>query len=227
MTPEDIRSQQFNTRLLHGLSPEEVSAFLEDVAEAFANLQETNRALTTQVEVLEAELQSQLQSRTAPPVPVAEPVADSPARDVVGVASIESLRANMLKEVEALLHNAHTQVSSLQETAAEREAEILRGAETIRARTQAESEKLLEQARAEADALIVAAREQETSIRDDIERLTQSHLQLVDDVRATLDTYHRWLASVDPRGRARSRRESVEGAEASANGVTAGDSRAG
>ena len=225
MTPEDIRSQQFNTRLLHGLSPEEVSAFLEDVAEAFANLQETNRALTTQVDVLEAELQSRTASPA--PTPVAEPIADSPARDVAGVASIESLRANMLKEVEALLHNAHTQVNSLQETAAEREAEILRGAEAIRARTQAEAEKLLEQARAEADALIAGAREQETSIRDDIERLTQSHLQLVDDVRATLDTYHRWLASVDPRGRARSRRESVEGAEASANGVTAGDSRAG
>jgi DivIVA domain-containing protein len=223
MTPDDIRSQQFNTRLLHGLSPEEVSAFLEDVAEAFGNLQETNRALTTQVEVLEAELQS----RTAPPAPAAEPVVDSPARDIAGVASIEALRANMLKEVEALLHNAHTKVNTLQETAAEREAELLRGAEAIRARTQAEAERVLEQARAEAATLIAAAREQETSIRDDIERLTQSHLQLVDDVRATLDTYHRWLASVDPRGRARSRRESVEGAEASANGVTAGDSRAG
>jgi DivIVA domain-containing protein len=223
MTPDDIRSQQFNTRLLHGLSPEEVSAFLEDVAEAFGNLEETNRALATQVEVLEAELQS----RAPRPAPAAEPVADSPARDVAGVTSIEALRASMLKEVEALLHNAHTKVNTLQETAAEREAEILRGAEAIRARTQAEADKVLEQARAEADALIAAAREQETSIRDDIERLTQSHLQLVDDVRATLDTYHHWLASVDPRGRARSRRESVEGAEASANGVTAGDSRAG
>jgi DivIVA domain-containing protein len=219
MTPDDIRSQQFNTRLLHGLSPEEVSAFLEDVAEAFADLQATNRALTTQMEVLEAELQS----RTAPPAPVA----DSPARNVAGVASIEVLRASVLKEVEALLHNAHSQVNSLQATAAEREAEILRGAEAIRASTQAEAEKVLEQARAEADALIAAAREQETSIRDDIERLAQSHLQLVDDVRATLDNYHSWLASVDPRGRARSRRESVEGAEASANGVTAADSRAG
>jgi DivIVA domain-containing protein len=223
MTPDDIRTQQFNTRLLHGLSPEEVSAFLEDVAEAFGNLEETNRALATQVEVLEAELQS----RTPRPAPAAEPVADSPARDVAGVASIEALRANMLKEVEALLRNAHTQVNTLQETAAERETELLREAEAIRARAQAEAEKVLEQAQAEAGALITAAREQETSIRDDIERLTQSHLQLVDDVRATLDNYHRFLASVDPRGRARSRRETVEGAEASANGVTAGDSRAG
>ena len=32
MTPDDIRSQRFSTRLLQGLSPEEVSAFLEDVA---------------------------------------------------------------------------------------------------------------------------------------------------------------------------------------------------
>ena len=40
MTPDDIRSQRFSTRLLQGLSPEEVSAFLEDVAEAFAGMQE-------------------------------------------------------------------------------------------------------------------------------------------------------------------------------------------
>ena len=39
MTPEDIRSQRFTTRLLHGLSPEEVSAFLEDFAEDFGNIQ--------------------------------------------------------------------------------------------------------------------------------------------------------------------------------------------
>ena len=45
MTADDIRSQRFSTRLLQGLSPEEVSAFLEDVAEAFAAVQDSNATL--------------------------------------------------------------------------------------------------------------------------------------------------------------------------------------
>jgi DivIVA domain-containing protein len=49
MTPEDIRSQRFTTRLLHGLSPEEVSAFLEDVAEAFGNIQHAHASLIERV----------------------------------------------------------------------------------------------------------------------------------------------------------------------------------
>ena len=57
MTPDDIRSQRFNTRLLLGLSREEVAAFLEDVAEAFANLQGVNTSLTAQVRALQDERQ--------------------------------------------------------------------------------------------------------------------------------------------------------------------------
>ena len=53
MTPEDIRSQRFTSRLLHGLSPEEVSAFLEDVAEAFGTIQNANASLIERVKVLE------------------------------------------------------------------------------------------------------------------------------------------------------------------------------
>jgi len=66
------------------------------------------------------------------------------------------------------------------------------------------------EATARAESLTVAAREQEAAIRGEIDRLTQSRLRLVDDVRATLDTYHQWLATIDPRGRARGRREGIE-----------------
>lgn len=208
MTPDDIRSQRFNTRLLQGLSREEVSAFLEDVAEAFGNLQEVNGALRARVKALEVEIQTRVADRTAP---AALPVGDH----------LEELRSAVLKEVAALLHDAHAQATTLLEGAREREAEILREAETIRARRQGEADELLAAATARAEALVVAAREQEAVIRDEIDRLTTRHLQVVDDVRATLDSYHQWLATIDPRGRARGRRETREDAEGIANGSEA------
>ena len=57
MTPDDIRSQRFGVRLLRGLSPEEVSAFLEDVAEAYGDVQKWNAELVARVEKLEHEIQ--------------------------------------------------------------------------------------------------------------------------------------------------------------------------
>src|SRR5207249_1468971 len=57
MTPDDIRSQRFGVRLLRGLSPEEVSAFLEDVAEAYGDVQKWNAVLVARVEKLEHEIQ--------------------------------------------------------------------------------------------------------------------------------------------------------------------------
>jgi hypothetical protein len=122
---------------------------------------------------------------------------------------IEVLRAVALQEVEALLHDAQAQAQALIDGAREREAATLRDAEAAKAQRQREAEELVAEATARAESLIVAAREQEAAIRNEIDRLTQSHLQLVDDVRATLDTYHQWLATVDPRGRARGRREAV------------------
>jgi DivIVA domain-containing protein len=187
MTPEDIRSQRFNTRLLHGLSPDEVAAFLEDVAEAYARLQEANRTLTARVQALEE----------------------------------ERLRTSVLAEVEALLRNAHTQVNAHLERVREQEAEILREAQARKACVEAEAEALLTSATARAEALVAAAQEQQAGLRAEIDRLTQSRLQLIDEVHATLETYQRWLATVDPRGRARGRRETLEATENSANSVTA------
>jgi len=171
MTPDDIRSQRFGARLLRGLSPEEVSAFLEDVADAYDDVQKTNASLTARVKVLEEK--------------------ETPAS-----SHIEVLRAVALQEVEALLHDAQAQAQALIDGAKEREATALRDAEAAKA-----------QRLREAEELVAAATEQEAAIRNEIDRLTQSHLQLVDDVRATLDTYHQWLATVDPRGRAWGRRE--------------------
>jgi DivIVA domain-containing protein len=196
MTPDDIRTQRFGTRLLRGLSPEEVSAFLEDVADAYANLLATNTSLTERVKALE------------------EPPASS---------HIETLRTTVLQEVEALLRDARVQVQVLLGGAREREAEMLREAEATRARMQREAEELVTEATRSAEALVHDAREQEATARREIDRLTQSRLQLVDEIRGSLDSYQQWLATVDPRGRARGRREVHEASETSGNGAGATD----
>ena len=201
MTPDDIRSQRFNTRLLLGLSREEVAAFLEDVAEAFANLQAVNTSLTAQVRAL----QDGIRAREVAPGPAAAFEDPAPPH-------LEELRSSVLKEVAALLHNAHAQVNALLDEAREREAEILREAEAVKARRQAEAEELVATATATAEALVAVAREEEAAIRDEIDHLSARHLQVLDDVRATLDSYHEWLATIDPRGRARGRREVLDGA---------------
>jgi cell division septum initiation protein DivIVA len=117
------------------------------------------------------------------------------------------LRAAALREVEALLHDAQAQAHTVIEGANEREAAMLRDAETAKARLQIEADSLLAGAMAKADSLMAEARDQEATIRAEIERLIQSRLQLVDDIRGTLDTYDQWLATVDPRGRGRGWRD--------------------
>jgi DivIVA domain-containing protein len=219
MTPEDIRSQRFTTRLLHGLSSEEVSAFLEDVAEAFGNIQHANASLSERVKVLEAQVEtpSAREPQSAQPSPAlreAEAQAESmlsAAREREASASshIEVLRAAALREVEALLHDAQVRAQALLDDAYTRDTAMRQDAEGARARLQTEAEGLMAEAASRADALVSAAREQETAIRDEIDRLTQSRLQLLDDIWGNLETYHQWLSTMDPRGRARSRRHAI------------------
>ncbi len=199
MTPDDIRSQRFGARLVRGLSPEEVTAFLEDVADAFDDVQKTNTSLRARVKVLEGEIQVLAARET----PVRE-------KETSASSNIEVLRAVALQEVEALLHDAQAQARALIDAAREREAAALRDAEVAKAQLQREADDLVTEATARAESLVVALKEQEIAIRNEIDRLTQSRLQLVDEVRATLDTYHQWLGTVDPRGRARGRRDAFE-----------------
>jgi DivIVA domain-containing protein len=183
MTPEDIKSQRFGVRLLGGLRREEVSAFLEDVAEAYGDLQKWNTELMDRVEGLQKEMQA----------------TTAPGKEASASTHIETLRTATLREVEALVHDAQSRAQTLIDGAKESEAAILREAEAAKARMQLEAE-----------ALIVAAKEQEATLRGEIARLDESRLQLVDDIRAALDTYQQWLATLDPRGRARGRREALE-----------------
>src|SRR5215475_2065222 len=74
-----------------------------------------------------------------------------------------------------------------------------------------------------AASLTIEAREEEVAIRKEIDRLTQSHIQLLDDMRATLNTFHEWLEAVDPRGRARDRRDAFEMSGTSSNRFDSSD----
>jgi len=175
MTPDDIRSQRFGVRLLRGLSPEEVSAFLEDVAEAYGDIQKWNVELMGQVESLENKIQ----------------VLTAREKETSASTHIEMLRTATLREVAALLHDAQASAQTLIDAAKESEAATLREAEATKT------------------SLIMAAKEEDAALRNEIDRLTQSRVQLVDEIRAALDTYQQWLATVDPRGRARGRREAL------------------
>jgi cell division initiation protein len=53
LTPLDIRQQQFTVRMFRGLDPQEVDAFLEDVAEDFEAVLKENALLREQMTALE------------------------------------------------------------------------------------------------------------------------------------------------------------------------------
>jgi DivIVA domain-containing protein len=192
MTPEDIRSQRFATQLVRGLSPEEVSAFLEDVAEAFGNVQKANASLATRVKMLEDAAQA------------------LSAQDTTPSQALDGLRAATLREIEALLHDAQARAQAVVEAAQAREAAALRDAEAVRVRAQQEADEVVTAAKARAESVLAAAQEQQVALREEIDRLTRSHLELVDSIRTTVDTYYDWLAAIDPRGRTRGRRDTFE-----------------
>jgi DivIVA domain-containing protein len=207
MTPDDIRSPRFGVRLLRGLRPDEVSAFLEDVAEAYGDVQKWNAELLTRVQMLENEIQA-LKGRE---------------KETSASTHIETLRTAALREVEALLHDAQARAQMLIDGAKESEAVMLREAEAAKARMQIEAEEHVARATGQAELLIMTARQQEAALRSEIDRLAQSRLQLVDDIRAALDAYQQWLMTVDPRGRARGRREPLEMSNGDDESVSASD----
>jgi DivIVA domain-containing protein len=210
MTPDDIRSQRFAIRLVRGFNPEEVSAFLLDVADAYEDLEMVNASLTEQVKTLEAELETGAErpvssARFNSTLPDPESPAEFEAnagrrREAAASGPVETLRALALREIEALLHDAQIRAESIVAGAKEREAAVLKDADRVKARLQAEADSLLAGAAVKADALLADARDREATTRAEIERLSERRLQLVDEIRGILDTHHQWLATVDPRG---------------------------
>ena len=209
MTPDAIRFQHFGVRLLRGLNPEEVRAFLYLVAEEWETVQRTNRALETQIRRLKDEVGTlTIKASTSLPDVVrrAEPqtitvVPEAEQHGLADTTRLEVLRSAALQEVEALLHDAQARGRALTDAAQERAATILHEAETLKSQQQQEAKEIVAEATATADSIMMAARREEAALREDLDHLAKSRLRLFDDVRATLDACHTWLATVDPRSR--------------------------
>jgi len=143
ISPLDIRQQTFTARMFKGFDPEEVNAFLEDVADSLESALKENALLKEQL------------------------------------AAVEE-RTRGLGEREKLLQDTLTTTQRLAEDmkeAARREAALV-----VR-EGELEREKMLE-----------AARGEEARILTSVQTLKRTQRQLVEELRATLDTYQRWVA---------------------------------
>jgi hypothetical protein len=132
-----------------------------------------------------------------------------------------------LQEVEALLHDAQARTRALTEAAQERAATIVHEAEALKSQQQQEAEEIAAGAMATAESIMMAARREEAALRQDLDHLAESRLRLFDDVQATLDACHGWLATVDPRSRRPDPGERNVSSESVTNGAlsTADESR--
>jgi len=201
ITPFAIRSLRFGRRLLLGLDPAEVMAFLDVVADALENAQTRYIEIATQMQLLEADVQARTMAEVANPRLDMSHETAVQAQDVYAASRLEALRRAALHEVEALLRDAQARADAAIEAARERADAIVREAEALKAQQNHEAEDVVTKARATAGSIVMAARDQETAIRREVECLAESRLRFFDDIRATLEACHGWLATVDPRAR--------------------------
>ena len=149
ISPLDVRQQTFTVRMFRGFDPQEVEAFLEDVAEDYESVIKENTLLKEQLEALE--------ERTR------------------GIQEREKLLQETLVTTQRLTEDM--------KEAARREGQLhVREAEL-------QGEKLLEGVRSE-----------EARIMSEIQTLKRTRRQLAEDLRSTLETYHRWLADFATEG---------------------------
>jgi DivIVA domain-containing protein len=209
LTPDAIRFRSFGVRLLRGLNPEEVREFLAFVAEEWENVQRANRALEAQIRRLKNEVQTRgIKASSSPPdlLRGAEPqsiavVPEAGQNEPMATTHLQVLRSVALQEVEALLHDAQARARALTDAAQERAATIVHEAEALKAQQQLEAEEIVAGATATAESIMMAARDEEAALRQELDHLAESRLRVFDDVRATLNACHEWLATVDPRSR--------------------------
>jgi cell division initiation protein len=143
LSPLDIRQQTFTSRMFKGFDPDEVNAFLEDVAESLESALKENALLKEQLAAVE--------ERTR------------------GLAEREKLLQDTLTTTQRLAED-------MKEASKREAALVVREGELHR-------EKMLE-----------AARGEEARILNSVQTLKRTQRQLVEELRATLDTYQRWIA---------------------------------
>jgi len=202
MTSYYIRSRRFGTRLFGGLKPQEVTAFLDEVAEALYTAQRRHIEMGTQVLLLERQVKALTIKQASAEGQAASIVREDEQRDEAPAASrLEMLRSTALQEVEALLHDAQARAQALTDQAHERAATILREADALKSDRHKEAEQLVAEATVTAESILTTAREQEAALRHELDGLTESRLRMLDDLWATLNGCQEWLATVDPRRR--------------------------
>ena len=217
ITPEHITSRRFRRRLLGGLDPEEVAAFVDEVAVTLDTAQRLQLETERQVRFLEEDIQALTlkQMSVSPPdafqdaerQPTSPDRADEREEDAAAARRLEVLRSTTLQEVEALLHDAHARAQALTDAANERAATILREADALKSGRQREAEQLVAEATATAESILMTVRDQEAALRNELGRLAEGRLRILDDVWATLNACQEWLATIDPRRRGPEERE--------------------
>lgn len=238
MIGDDIRAQRFSTRLWGGLNAREVTAFLDEVADAVDTTQRQNIELKRQVGVLQAKVQaltSVMKDAGSPPqaLPSGDGChlmsmgRDAAEKEAAVVGRLEALRSAALQEVEGLLHDAQTRTQALTEAAHERAAAIVRDAEALRGQRQREAEELVAEATVTAESIVTAARDQQAMLGREIDRLAESRCRLFDEVRATVEACGEWLATVDPRPRHDADPTNLSGSVTNGALATADESAAG
>jgi DivIVA domain-containing protein len=210
ITWHNIRSRRFGRRLLGGLKPEEVTAFLDEVADALRSAQILKNKMGRQVR----ELEDKVQALTIKQASVASwdafkgaelqamsIVRQDEQKDAAAASRLEVLRSTALQEVEALLHDAQARAQALTDAAHEGAATIVREADALKSHRQKEAEELVAKATATAESILMTARDQEAALRHELDRLAEARLRMLDDLRASLNACHEWLATIDPRRR--------------------------
>ena len=82
-------------------------------------------------------------------------------------------------------------------------------AEDMREAARREIEQHLKESERQREAILEAARGEEARIRDDVQALKRTRQQLMEELRATIDTAQRWIAELD--GETETRRRSARG----------------
>jgi DivIVA domain-containing protein len=202
ISPFTIRSRRFGKRLLLGLDPAEVMAFLDVVAGALENAQTRYIDIAAQMQLLKGDVRARTMTEAANPrLDMSHKTAAQAQHADAASPLATTLRSAALREVEVLLHEAQERAHAFIEAARERAEAMVREAEALKAQQNHEAEDIVTKARANAGSIVMAAQDQETAIRREVERLAESRLRFFDDIRATLDACHGWLATVDPRAR--------------------------
>jgi DivIVA domain-containing protein len=232
ITADGIRRKDFTTRRMRGVAHEEVSDYLQQVADAYAALEETNASQSTRILALErkvsasaarekdlvealaaahqlgAQIRSDAEQEARRPTSEGEARAQSvikaaDEREASIIENFDVLRSGVVQELDGLLQGAQARAQALLEGAKEREAATSTEIEVLKRQAEMEAERLVVDARATAEALIIEATEREAALRSDLEALTGRRLEIVQDIRTVMDKHRQWIAAMDPEVEAR------------------------